>query len=35
MFLPPENFQGHPLILKRDHARFKELENDYLLWEQI
>jgi hypothetical protein len=32
MFLPAEKFPDYPLILKKDHPRFKELESDYLLW---
>lgn len=35
MFLPDENFEGYPLILKNTHPRYKELEKDYLIWEQI
>jgi hypothetical protein len=35
MFLSEDNFDGYPLILKKDHPRFKELEADFCLWEQI
>ncbi len=35
MFLPKDKFADYPLLLKKEHPRYKELEEDYLLWEQI
>jgi hypothetical protein len=35
MFLPEDKFADYPLLLKKEHPRHKELEEDYLLWEQI
>lgn len=35
MFLPQSKFEDYPLVLRKGHPRFKELEEDYLLWQQI
>ena len=35
MFLPEDKFQDYPLLLKKGHPRYAELEEDFLLWEQI
>jgi hypothetical protein len=35
MFLPPDKFENYPLLLKKGHPRYAELEEDFLLWEQI
>ena len=35
MFLPEEKFPDYPLLMKKDHPRYQELEEDFFLWEQI
>lgn len=35
MFLPSHKFEDYPLLLKKQHPRYSELEEDFLLWEQI
>jgi hypothetical protein len=32
MFLPESKFPDYPLVLKKEHPRYKELEDDYMLW---
>ena len=35
MLLPDAKFEDYPIVLKKGHPRFQELEEDYILWEQI
>ena len=35
MFLSAERYPDYPIQLRRGHPRYQELEEDYLLWEQI
>jgi hypothetical protein len=35
MFLPEDKFPNYPLVVNKHHERWKELEEDFSLWEQI